>query len=244
MNVALCLSGELRRVKLFYPAIKKHILDPYQPDVFISTWGMPENIATSRANTHRDPTEIATIEEALDMFKPVATYTQQYSLDIKKNLKSYGNTPHDNLLCMSYHILQSITLATHRALLLGQDYDLIIRYRFDYAVRIKFEDYPLDHINIPDEHAYGGYQDQFAFGNMKAMAIYGTWFHHLPNIENYLAQTKRLPTSQTNRPGMPWHPESALKRYLTSVTTSVNLIQNVDIRYPWCTKEEIEELYD
>ena len=244
MRTALCISGELRRVKLFYPAIKKHILDPYQPDVFISTWDMPAGIATSKANTHRDPTEMATMEEVVDMFKPVGTYTQQYSLDIKRNLTSYGNTPHDNLMCMSYHILQSITLATHRAMLLGCNYDLVIRYRFDYAIRIKFEDYDLTRINIPEEHAYGGYQDQFAFGNMKVMAIYGTWFHYLPHMENYLAQSKGLSTNQTNTPGMPWHPESALKRYLTSVTAPIHLIQNVEIRYPWCTQEEIEVLYD
>ena len=61
MKIALCVSGELRRVDLFYPIIYKNILEPYNPDVFISTWDIPTNIPTSVANTVRDPTEISTL---------------------------------------------------------------------------------------------------------------------------------------------------------------------------------------
>lgn len=38
MRVALCLSGHLREFEKAYPSIKTHLLDVFQPDVFISTW--------------------------------------------------------------------------------------------------------------------------------------------------------------------------------------------------------------
>jgi hypothetical protein len=244
MRVALCISGELRRVKTFFPAIERHILEPYNPDVFISTWDMPSGIPTSVALTERDPAKLATFDETVDMYKPLGTYRQKYDEEIKKYLKSVGNTPTDNLLCMSFHIMKSLTLAMERTQLTGQLYDVIVRYRFDYAVKIKFEDFDMSNINIPAEHGYGGYQDQFAFGGTNAMMTYGLWFPNLPIIERDYAQANNLPTNLLDRPPMPYNPESALKRYLTLTNTKVSLIQNLEIRYPWSKPEEIEELYD
>lgn len=38
MKIALCISGQMRTFERAYPSIKRHILDPLSPDVFIHTW--------------------------------------------------------------------------------------------------------------------------------------------------------------------------------------------------------------
>lgn len=38
MKTALCISGQMRTYERAYPFIKKHLLDPLSPDVFIHTW--------------------------------------------------------------------------------------------------------------------------------------------------------------------------------------------------------------
>jgi len=38
MRTALCLSGQMRTYKKCFPSLKKYILDPFKPDIFIHTW--------------------------------------------------------------------------------------------------------------------------------------------------------------------------------------------------------------
>lgn len=38
MKTALCISGQMRTYERAYPSIKKHIIDPLAPDIFIHTW--------------------------------------------------------------------------------------------------------------------------------------------------------------------------------------------------------------
>ena len=71
----------------------------------------------------------------------------------------------------------------------------------------------------------------------------------LPQIENTWAKKTGLPTNQNDRAGYPWQPESSLRRYLNlrhqhNNDVCINLIDRLNIRYPWYTKQEIEELYD
>ena len=37
-NIALCISGQMRTYEKCFPSIKKYLLEPYQPDIFIHTW--------------------------------------------------------------------------------------------------------------------------------------------------------------------------------------------------------------
>jgi len=245
MNTALCISGELRRLPLFFPIIDKHILQPYAPDIFVSTWNMPHDAVTSVGNTVRDKLDISSIEEMCKLYNPTGLYVQKYSSQIKTYLTGIGKTNNDNLLCMAFNIHKSILLANDRALLTNKPYDLIVRYRFDYGVKnIKFENYDLNKINIPNEHGYNGYQDQFAFGNQQAMYTYANWVFQIAVNENAFAKERDLSTNRHTHPGFPWHPESSLKRYLDTSQISVNLIDGLSIVYPWCSETEIGELYD
>lgn len=248
MKVALCLSGELRRAQLFYPIIYKHILEPYNPDVFVSTWDMPPNIPTSVAETVRDPLELASLDEIKEMYEPVAVHTQQYSLEIKTFLKSIGGTNTDNILCMSYNIMKANSLSKDREVLTNTVYDIVIRHRFDHVVRnIKLEDYDLTKINILDGHEYGGYNDMFAFGDRDSMDIYSSWFLNLSIIENAFARETGLPTNLHDRKYYPWQPEGSLKRFLDKAGATPNIIYNdsqdkpmhTHAIFPWEPAEEI-----
>ena len=243
MRTALCISGELRRVSVFFPAIKKHILEKYNPDVFISTWNMPDGIITSRSNTIRDKSEVNSIDETNKLYEPTGIYIQKYGMDIKNAINDRNKTQKDNLICMAFHINKSINLARDRSILLNEEYDLIIRYRFDYAIKINFEDYDWTKINIPIAHSYEGYHDQFAFGNPLVMYQYADWFVHIEQIENDHAKIVPL-TEDTWKPYVPWHPESALKRYLDNINVPINLIDPVPSRYCGSCDEEVRQLYD
>jgi hypothetical protein len=241
MKTALCLSGELRRIDLFFPIIKSTIINKYSPDIFISTWKLDGSIPTSVVNTCRNPLEISTIEYVTNLYNPKGINIHEYNLEIKNRLKSIGNTYQDNVLCMAFHIFKCHTLAKDRELLTNNMYDLVIRSRFDIGIKtqIEFEKYNLNHINIPNGQSYGGYQDQFAFGNSDVMSTYSSWFTHVSQIENTYRDNSHLYTNQYPLPGYPWHPESALKRYLDNTTIKILLIDNLRIAYPWCTAEEI-----
>jgi hypothetical protein len=201
---------------------------------------MPDDIPTSLGNTVRLKEELNTLDEVLDMYKPEGYYVHAYNLSIKNYLRSIGQTKFDNLMCMAFHIMQSIKLANDRYQISGQEYDLVIRYRFDYGIKIKFEDYDLNKINIPDEHGYKGYQDMFAFGNMKVMSLLGLWFRYLQDVESCRPSN----WAATNSPGKPWHPETTYRRYVDQLNVPIGLIKGLDIVYPWCDKKQIEAFYD
>jgi hypothetical protein len=38
-KIALCLTGHFRNFEIAWPYLKKHVIDPYQPDVFGFAWG-------------------------------------------------------------------------------------------------------------------------------------------------------------------------------------------------------------
>jgi hypothetical protein len=66
MRVAVCISGELRTYKENYESLKKNILDPYDADVFLSSW----NTTSAQDKYNNKITLPISKRELLDLYKP------------------------------------------------------------------------------------------------------------------------------------------------------------------------------
>jgi hypothetical protein len=140
-------------------------------------------------------------------------------------VKIEGNV-HNNLL-MYYSIKKCFDL-------IDDEYDIIIRARFDLLLQPKFdiESILTDLQNkkydvyIPNEEFnMGGYNDQLAIGTYDAMKIYSDTFF---NLNKFSHELKR------------WHPETFLGKQLKDNNIKVHqtdwdyrLVRNVNVETHW-----------
>lgn len=192
MKVALCLSGQPRKFAECWDSIYANLISPYKTDVFFHFWN------------HNIP-------ELSDTFKSVVKgyyLSEQYLFDDSPYFE--GCTPENSRMqSKSFQsvlsMYSSIQLANYIKWHFEQQnnfrYDIIIRCRTD----AKFSRSPQliidDAIHVPNFETWGGYNDQFAYGNSQNMDIYSRCFNYIPtHFEN----------------GGNFHPETILKRYLNS----------------------------
>lgn len=210
-KIALCLSGKPTSSYLCFPYIYDAFLNnDYDVDVFIHTWD------NYRIIDLYNPKKIQ-----IDSQTPDLVYNLKHQLQLPNPLKIEGNI--DKNMLQFYSINRSINLVP-------DDYDIIIRSRFDLIFQNKFNISPIiDDITsdkydiyIPDEvFNMGGYQDRIAIGNYKSMKIYSELYINLNIIVNKL-----------NR----WHPESFLGEQLDS--NNIRVFQN-DIEHRIVRKSSI-----
>ena len=58
-RIALCLSGHVRTFERTFPGLKRHLLEPHDPDVFIHTWSVVGHQNTSWRPRPSDDTRIS-----------------------------------------------------------------------------------------------------------------------------------------------------------------------------------------
>ena len=218
MKIALCISGQPRSVAATFPFIDRHIIQPNQPDVFIHSW-IDDNIkghipiaANGLMASDVVPHDIE--EVILRLYKPTtAIFEPQRRFDEKDyNERKETYIKPKNSLSQRYSIQKSIELATQHS-----TYDIIIRMRFDFAIRktINAANFPLDKITTPNDCPWpGGINDQFAIGNQANMVWYSNLFdaiddlYHVHNLsfcdEVLLAKHLSLGGIETNPVHIPY----------------------------------------
>lgn len=121
MRAALIIAGQPRTFEFCYPSLKRHILDVYQPDVFIST------------DSHRD--------RLTELYKPVGISVVEqehlYNLAIEQR-KSLPSAMAVNDLCVTWKVNTAMQMKTEHEQANGFFYDVVIRTRFD----VKFKSVP------------------------------------------------------------------------------------------------------
>jgi hypothetical protein len=165
MKIALCLHGlfdslydSTSKGMDGYIYIKKHILDIYNPDVFVHSW------------------EVNKSQEIIDLYKPKANIFEE-QIDFSKIIKERGldklqNCPRPPFIVLShfYSVNKTIKLAFD-----SDNYDIIIKSRFDLG-RINRQTsgpglnnpYPVQCINfytdIDEDKLYLANWNHFAMG--------------------------------------------------------------------------------
>jgi hypothetical protein len=212
MKVALCLSGQLRTAGKCFPSIKTHILDVYQPEVYIAT-DPNLNYHSSIGPGKND----VSFEEIKELYKPIVAIKvnddwPEFKL-IDKNFLNSRRVDSCNVdrfisdLAKRYGVG---VICKNQAEFENSNYDIIIRARFDIQINEILPIIPNSGITIPAGQDWlGGLNDQLAWGDPQSMFWYLSLLRH---IETYTKE------------GILVHPETMLKHHLDVKTIPVHRV--------------------
>ena len=187
MNVALCLSGQPRSVERAYPYILENIILPNDADVFVHAWaddrlrGGQPLAACGAIASDVIPENIEDV--IINLYEPEDyIFEEQIEFDVKNyNERKAPMIKPQNSQSQWFSVRECFNLIDETK------YDVIIRARFDWALKDKVyvSDYPLPTIKCPNDCPHpGGINDQFAFGHTEDMMIYGSLFDHMDYVYN------------------------------------------------------------
>jgi hypothetical protein len=93
MKVALLICGQARYFKNGYDSIKKHIIDIYNPDIYIHTWKYKNNYAYAAPwnNLGKIKIDDDDIDEYINLYKPTK-HSIENSLETIPLTKNYDRT--------------------------------------------------------------------------------------------------------------------------------------------------------
>lgn len=187
MKTAVLICGKCPKdYEFYYKSIYKTLIEPYNSDVFISSWSEPD-----------------IIEHLWKLYNPKYSKFENFS-ELKDTFKVHDNIPL-SMFPMFYKLHNVNQLRLNYQERHSFEYDLVIRTRFDLNFSEKMECstiQPFVYEHIPDEEIqdisnnlylrldpfYGNrvidnfVWDQFAFGNNSNMNTYCNTYLNLENI--------------------------------------------------------------
>tara|TARA_S200002703_G_scaffold104927_1_gene91047 strand:+ start:1478 stop:2197 length:720 start_codon:yes stop_codon:yes gene_type:complete len=211
-KIALCISGQARKYDISYKSLYENILKDNQVDIFIHTWKDYDIKSSDFGNGGYQYTmDDSKYDELLKLYNP-----KSYLLEDPITFEASGfkdpvwRQSLNNSLSMYYSIHKSISLVK-------DDYDYVIRTRFDLDYNKLPIDYSENEICIPKwytDHRVQdkGYYDIFAIGSKNNMNIYSQVFSYLisyitldQNFRNYLQNNYFEDSPLRNEYILKWH---------------------------------------
>lgn len=198
MKVAVCFSGQIRFYHKSFDLVKKHLLDIYNPDVFIHTWYSPsyenKEFEKTQCKVSQGTYKIQDIQNCIQLYNPISIL-----IEGPKLFFSFGhNTLENNLCSMLCSIYNSNMLKSNNELITRTKYDWVIRMRFDWSLTqpLCLEQLNNEFVYIPDyistttsnpnnPHV----NDQLALGSSDNMNIYAESFRKYLNYKSNNVQT-------------------------------------------------------
>lgn len=186
MRTALCLSGHFRSFERAFPSLKRYILDPYHPDIFIFTWN---NLGFDGVRGDRSQMRKIIDSRRLDqLYAPKKKIIEPLRhFDTSKYTKHLGSglRKPSNVSGMYYAIFQANQLKLEYENENNFTYDIVIRARADQSFENILSHQELERchngpgIFFPKFGGYGGCNDQFAFGPSVSMDLYSETYLNL-----------------------------------------------------------------
>lgn len=226
MKVALCLSGQARRLNKTFDSLKKYVIDPFGCDVFLHTWNFTHYYKEAAVSN-----KLWYGQEHPDWEHFDGEYALKY-LNLLRPCRFIVEPPHEfmdigyyiskctpensrmqaksffNVLSMFYSIFMS-----HRCMLEWCNFKSI---KYDYVIRartdLSFYDTPTipqNGVGVINYDGFGGLPDHFAMGDLSSMNFYSACY---TNIRHLFDE------------GCNFHPETFLKKHLDSHGVSYNYI--------------------
>ena len=157
MKVALCLSGHVRNIELTYRGLKKHILDIYDTDIFLSAWDTRGWRVEGQLNSIFKGfdyfSEKVNQQQVIDLLKPKSYFFENYtehehwiteqSEKYKSNLRVPDRDRPANSTSAWYKIYNCNELKKEFERKNNFKYDLVIRSRFDIEYGSNIIDNPI-----------------------------------------------------------------------------------------------------
>ena len=211
IKTALQISGQIRDAKNCFESVKTHILDKFNPDVFIDTW-KPSN----RIMDHRGayiPNDM-TIDEVIEGYNPKVIQVEDFDTPLMKHIAEFPyqrlnaydgtfpwETKFQNVFYMYYKVWKANIHKCSHENLNAIKYDRVIKSRFD----LKFDEFP---DIIPEKNTVyvpSGWDCRGGLSDLLAIADSET-------INKYCRLFECLKTYHDN--GITLHPESVLRKHL------------------------------
>lgn len=213
MKVALLLTGHMRCWDQVFPNTKQHIIDKYNPDIFIDTWDSEAywDPHSAKGITEGGPKlDIAGIEEA---YKPVVMNVDSYEhfednfVTRVKQFETFYHVP-KNQISMWFKVGRGMLSVEEHMMLTGKTYDLVIRMRPDLVFNEPLPEfdsnkfYTLGYRN----HMGQGTSDMVQVGNFFTMSLFCKVLYHLPQLykETGLLCPHVISEHFIRRLGLPW----------------------------------------
>ena len=213
MKVALLLTGHMRCWDQVFPNTKQHIIDKYNPDIFIDTWDSEAywDPHSAKGITEGGPKlDIAGIEEA---YKPVVMNVDSYEqfednfITRAKQFETFYHVP-KNQISMWFKVGRGMLSVEEHMMLTGKTYDLVIRMRPDLVFNEPLPEfdsnkfYTLGYRN----HMGQGTSDMVQVGNFFTMSLFCKVLYHLPQLykETGLLCPHVISEHFIRRLGLPW----------------------------------------
>lgn len=213
MKVALLLTGHMRCWDQVFPNTKQHIIDKYNPDIFIDTWDSEAywDPHSAKGITEGGPKlDIAGIEEA---YKPVVMNVDSYEqfednfVTRAKQFETFYHVP-KNQISMWFKVGRGMLSVEEHMMLTGKTYDLVIRMRPDLVFNESLPEfdsnkfYTLGYRN----HMGQGTSDMVQVGNFFTMSLFCKVLYHLPQLykETGLLCPHVISEHFIRRLGLPW----------------------------------------
>jgi len=195
MKVALCISGQMRTYRHCFTHLKKNILDPLNPDVFIYTWS-DAGICTKADQEKKRPFVEApvTYDFLHNLYHPKSAVIQEYKdtyseemhgVRIPDILKKMEPNHYRGAIPMFFTMYECNELKRQHEVNGCFRYDLVIRLRPDLLIREEIPNNVLENpgvLWVSDYLVNPGFQvsDKFAISMSSQMDYYCSLWKLLP----------------------------------------------------------------
>lgn len=224
MRTALCISGLPRRVKQGFITMKKYVIEPYNPDIFLHLWTHDIHKREAKllpiSNGEILAEQIDQVKELYFEHKVRQCVTVTPDPYFKLNWYKAAELEHETLRWVRHNSV-SMFHGIHECNKLKQSveqeegfkYDMVVRARTDLSIKdptFKLKLVP-NTITIPTHPelnpGFLGYQDMIAYGPSAAMDYYCDLYTKFRELQKY------TPVKRNKRP-MNWGAEMMLGVWL------------------------------
>jgi len=196
LKIALCISGQLRTFERCYNNLRRYIIDPLSPDIFVHIWrnsGVSQHLDSSTSRNFAPAQFDINTERLKALYSPIKTEIENSNdegteslcgIEVPYLLKVWEPNHYKGSLPMFYKIKKCNELKCDWEKNNGLTYDFVIRMRPDLMIEqflpdkvftdsntIWFADYALD-----PEHQVS---DKFALGSSDLMDHYSSVWDNL-----------------------------------------------------------------
>ncbi len=223
MRVALCLSGQMRTYKQAYKNLKKYILKPLKPDVFIHTWEYSGITNRSKLSSKNKYGEKITYRQLKKLYNPKKAVIEKFydeyydeleGIKFPKKLKKDNPTKTYADLPLFYKIKKCNDLKKEYEEKHGFKYDIVIRMRPDLMIKEKIPGRVLNESSVIwlphfflDTSKF--LNDRFAISNSENMDYYASLWD---NLNKYWKEA--LKKIQDGEKCVYWLSEGLMKQHL------------------------------
>ncbi len=159
MKIAIQLYGHLRTFEACAPALKKHILDHYDVDVFMHTWDQTEH---STKSWYDDSVKASTLAVNEHVLKKIEQFYAPKAIKIEaQNLfEESGKFGTHDKIQISLQGLKYMLYSQWQANKLREDYEQENHIKYDYIIVTRPDIFPFVKLNLADyEKEFEYYKD-------------------------------------------------------------------------------------